>query len=453
MGRRREEHDPDRFLQLRGGRFHYRRRVPKEVKDLAGQGESIRRALTTTDRAKARTVRDLYEAADNALWASLMIGGSPQFARVRYKSAIKRAESLGFVYRPLAEILTAEPLETILQRVESTISEPPKSPTLDAVGGMVQRPDDKISDALNLYFSEIARDELRTKSPDQRKRWKAKRQMSVALFIELVEDKPMTLITRDDARKVHKYWLDRVAPEQGPGDRSASTGNRNMGNLRTLYAAYFRHFGFPEQKNPFADLSFSDKSKRSRAPFPTEWIRDKILAPGGLAKLNDQARGIVLAFVETGCRPSELANLHADVIHLDHEVPHISVEPREDPEDPREIKTESSVRKVPLVGVALEVFKKHPEGFPRYKDREAQLSATVNKHFKKQMLFPTNRHTVYSLRHSFEDRMKNARFDEELRRMLMGHAIHRPKYGEGGDMKMWREELMKIALPFDPAIV
>ncbi|AZO34234.1 MAG: integrase [Mesorhizobium sp.] len=453
MGRRREEHHPDRYLQLRGGHFHYRRRVPQEVRDLDHRGRFVRKSLNTSDRIRARTVRDMYEAADNALWASLMIGANPQAAGMRYKLAIKRAESLGFVYRPLAEILTAEPLETILQRVESTIGEPAKSPALDAVAGMVERPDDKISDALKVYFSDIVRDELRTKSPDQRKRWKAKRQMSVDVFIDLVEDKPMSKITRDDALKVHKYWLDRIAPEEGPGDRSASTGNRNMGNLRTLYSDYFRHLGFPEQKNPFADLSFSDKSKRSRPPFPTDWIRDKILAPGALAKLNAEARGIALAFVETGCRPSELANLHEGVIHLDHEVPHISVEPREDPEDPREIKTASSVRKVPLVGVALEVFKKHPNGFPQYKDRETQLSATVNKHFKKHKLFPSDKHTFYSLRHSFEDRMKNARLDEELRRMLMGHAIDRPKYGEGGEMKMWQEELMKIALPFDPSIV
>ncbi|MBZ9775128.1 DUF6538 domain-containing protein [Mesorhizobium sp. CO1-1-8] len=453
MGRRREEQDPDRFLRLRGDRFHYYRRVPKEVRDLDQRGEFVRRALGTADRKKARTARDLNEAADNALWASLMLGNNPQAARIRHDQAIKRAESLGFVYRPLAEILTAEPLETILQRFETTIAEPAKSPVVDAVAGMVERPDEKMSDALKVYFSEIVRDELRTKSPDQRKRWKAKRQMSVDVFIELVEDKPMSKITREDALKVHKYWLDRVAPEEGAGDRSASTGNRNIGNLRSLYGDYFRHLGFPEQKNPFADLSFSDKSKRSRPPFPTDWIKDKILAPGALRDLNDQARGIVLAFVETGCRPSEIANLHDGVIHLEHDVPHISVEPREDPEDPREIKTASSVRKVPLVGVALEVFKKHPNGFPRYKDREAQLSAAVNKHFKKHNLFPTENHTFYSLRHSFEDRMKNARLDEELRRMLMGHTIDRPRYGEGGEMKMWQEELMKIALPFDPAIV
>ncbi|RUV40865.1 MULTISPECIES: DUF6538 domain-containing protein [unclassified Mesorhizobium] len=453
MGRRREQEDPDRYLQLRGDHFHYRRRVPTEVRGLDDRGQFVRRSLDTRDRSRARTARDLHEAADNGLWAALLLGENPQAAQTRYKLAVKRAESLGFVYRPLGEILASESLETIMRRVESTVAEPAKSPVVDAVTGTVAPPDHKISEALQLYFSEIVRDELRTKSPDQRKRWKAKRKMSVDVFIELVEDKPMSQITRDDARKVHKYWLDRVAPEEGPGDRSASTGNRNMGNLRMLYGDYYRHLGFPEQKNPFADLSFKDKSKRSRPPFPTDWIKDKILAPGALSKLNDQARGIVLAFVETGCRPSELANLHAGVIHLDHEVPHISVEPREDPEDPREIKTESSVRRVPLVGVALEVFKRHPQGFPRYKDREAQLSAAVNKHFKKHNLFPTSEHTVYSLRHSFEDRMKNARLDEELRRMLMGHTIDRPKYGEGGEMKMWQEELMKIALPFDPAIV
>lgn len=49
-----------------------------------------------------------------------------------------RAESLRFVYRPLAEILVAEPLDTILQRVESTIGEPAKSPSVDAVGGKIE---------------------------------------------------------------------------------------------------------------------------------------------------------------------------------------------------------------------------------------------------------------------------------------------------------------------------
>ncbi|WP_258052025.1 DUF6538 domain-containing protein [Mesorhizobium sp. INR15] len=104
MGRRREEHDPHRFLQRRGDRFHYYRRIPKELKDLDDRGEFVRRALDTSDRSKACTARDLHEAADNALWASLVLGDNPQAARIRYQGALKRAEALGFVYRPLAEI-------------------------------------------------------------------------------------------------------------------------------------------------------------------------------------------------------------------------------------------------------------------------------------------------------------------------------------------------------------
>jgi hypothetical protein len=186
MGRRREEHDPDRFLQRRGDRFHYYRRVPKELRELDDRGVFVPRALDTSDRLKARTASDLHEAADNALWSSLILGENPEAAHIRYRRAIKREEALGFVYRPLADILVAEPLDTILQRVEATIGKPASSPVVDAVTGTVSHPDDKISEALKLYFDEIVRDELRTKSAEQKKRWKAKRQMSVDVFIALV---------------------------------------------------------------------------------------------------------------------------------------------------------------------------------------------------------------------------------------------------------------------------
>ena len=43
------------------------------------------------------------------------------------------AEPLGFVYRPLADILVAEPLDTILQRVGATIGRPASSPFVVAL--------------------------------------------------------------------------------------------------------------------------------------------------------------------------------------------------------------------------------------------------------------------------------------------------------------------------------
>ena len=69
-------------------------------------------------------------------------------------------------------------------------------------------------------------------------------------------------------------------------------------------------------------------------------------------------------------------------IRLDHKIPHIKIEPRDDPDDPREIKTEASIREVPLVGVALAVMRKFPNGFPNYIDKEPNLSANLNRLLK-----------------------------------------------------------------------
>lgn len=161
--------------------------------------------------------------------------------------------------------------------------------------------------------------------------------------------------------------------------------------------------------------------------------------------LNSQALGIFLTCIETGCRPSEICNIEAGRIHLDHEVPHIVV----DFDESREIKTESSMRRIPLVGIAHEVMKRAKGVFPNYKDKENSFSATMLKHLRRRGLLPSERHVVYSLRHSFEDRLKSAHVDEEMRRLLMGHSISRPEYGEGGDLSLRLELLKRIQLPYD----
>lgn len=40
--------------------------------------------------------------------------------------------------------------------------------------------------------------------------------------------------------------------------------------------------------------------------------------------------------------------------------------------EPHEVKSAASVRRIPLVGVALKVFQRFLEGFPRYMDKKAQ---------------------------------------------------------------------------------
>lgn len=319
--------------------------------------------------------------------------------------------------------------------------------------GGEQVPKVRVSEAFEIYCNEIVADEIAAKSPAQRKQWEKVKRRAINSFIAVVEDKAMTDITRDDARVFHKRWLEKVAPKNGGPRKSASMGNRMVGNMRVLYDAYFAHLGDLDRQNPFNGLSFAEKFKKSRPPFPLGWVKAKVLRSGALAAMNDQARAILLTIIETGARPSEICNLTKPFIKFDVAVPHILIEPRVDPDDPREIKTTTSIRAVPLIGMALAAMKKFPDGFPRYKDKEASMSAALNKFFRENGLFPTPEHKIYSFRHTFEDRLKEAGIDDELRRLLMGHAIDRPRYGAGGSLEWRQAELRKIGLVFDPSII
>jgi integrase len=447
------EVDDDRYLQDRAGNFHYKRRVPAKVGDLDTRAPFVKMSLGTRDRAMARRKRDALETADNELWASLLSGDTREMATRRYEAAVRRAEALGYSYRTAEELATQAPLEELLRRLVETMPGGVPEPVQAALLGEVDKPQTTISQAHRIYVEEIAADELTRKSATQIAQWKKVKQRSVDNFIAAAGDLAMVDITREDALKLYEAWRKQVAPKEGRPTRSPSSGNRDLTNLKKLYDAYFSHIGEHDRQNPFARLSFSENRKRSRPPFSTGWIKTKLLAAGAFATLNAEARGIALAMVDTGARPSELCNLDETTIVLDHPVPHIKIEPRTDPDDPRETKTESSIRSVPLVGVALAVFRKHPKGFPKYRNRETQLSAVVNKYMREHELLETEDHSLYCLRHSFEDRMKEKKLDDELRKTLMGHVIDRPKYGIGGALKWRRDQLVRIVLPFDQASV
>jgi len=453
MGRNRSRKDPDRYIAWINGNAQYRRRVPSDLTHLDHRSPTVRMSLKTDDLALARRKRDQLEAADDALWASMLVDGVTDPARRRYEAAVRQVEAFGFTFHSSAELERMQ-LDELRRRFLELESRVNMQKPEQAVIGLVNVPKTTLSAAFDIYCDEVVADELIGKSQAQKDQWKKVKRRAVNNFTAIVSDKPMDEITVDDARKVYLHWLARIAPKSGKATASASSGNRDVGNLRVLYGAYFKHMGDRQRPNPFDGFSFSTRKKRSRPSIPGEWIRDRILKEAvALAGLNEEARGILLIMIETGARPSEIANLLPSSFRLSHKVPHVAIEPREDPDDPREIKTESSRRLVPLVGVALAAAERHHKlGFPRYRDRENDLSATLNKYLRAHKLLPTSTHTLYSFRHSFEDRMKEGGLEDELRRLLMGHAIDRPKYGEGGSLKWRRDELLKIVLPFDPAI-
>ena len=132
---------------------------------------------------------------------------------------------------------------------------------------------------------------------------------------------------------------------------------------------------------------------RPHVPFETNFIQDRLFAKGALDGLNEDARPVLYVIADTGLRLSEVVNLQTNAIALDDTIPHVKILP-----DGRRLKIADSQREVPLVGAALAAMRERPNGFPRYRDKSSNLSATVNKYLAENNLRPTKDHTVYSLR-------------------------------------------------------
>ena len=439
---------PDQYLRLRGDIWHYVRRVPKAVRHVDGR-TLIYRSLDTDSRRLARQRRDVCAAADDQRWNEIAPGrfrATPADAGLL--DAKQHARTLGFTYRPVESLVAEDTVTALLKRLLALAPlEPQATPKEErdaaALIGSIEPQAITITQAMDLYLSEIVAHELAGKSPEQVKNFSKIKRRAVANFVRINGDVDMREITRDHAHAVRKFWHDRIHPTDGSKPMSGSSGNKDLGSLRKLYRKYFEHVGEEERQNPFRNMRFSDKILKKVHPFRDEWVRKKVLAPGMFDGLNREAALLCMVMIETGCRPSELGNLRPENIRLDADIPHIRIRATMD----RELKSGASVRDIPLVGVALEAMKQAPNGFPRYRDKSALLSASLTKAFKVRGLFPTEHHRIYSFRHSFESRMLEAGLDFGLRCTLMGHRNPRPEYGDGGALAFRRDELLKIAHP------
>ncbi|MCQ8186447.1 DUF6538 domain-containing protein [Parvularcula maris] len=456
--------DPDRYLIRRNGWWHYRRMVPKRLRTFYERGD-LWVSLGTRERDQARERRDALAAADDEHWhvlkekLRLEAAGHEmtiEDALKRYELAKARALSLGFRYKPAHELADPAMLEELVRRAlaagERSTSKGELLPkVVEAVLGGVAEPQVTVTKAMELYRTKIAVGELRQKSDAQKKLWEQTKERSVRYFVDVVGDLPMNDITREHAQTYFAWWNDEITPsDNNPKPKSPKTAARHFGDMRDLYRRYYTYHGEEGRLNPFRELNFKDKrAKRKKRPaFSDEWVRTRVLDREAWAGLSDELFLVTMILIETGCRPGEVINLRPQDIVLAAPVPHLVIPVRDD----REIKAAESEREIPLVGVALEAARRAPRGFPKYHDKTNAFSAALGAAFKRRKLFETTDHVIYSFRHSFESRMKEAGVDYELRCLLMGHDIKRPNYGDGGSMAYRAKALEKIAHPYEESL-
>jgi len=432
------------YLKRRNERWHYYRRVPKKYATVDPRG-TIRIALETDSVMVAREKRDRLADADEALWRTSYAGVNGldvdlRASRQLHQVAKARALALGFSFKPIDELLASDNVMDIVERVETVAQAEDQVAEAKVLLGTIAVPRVTIREALELFLTTLTVGERKGESPDQLRKWRLPRQRAIEHFVSLCGNLPMDEIDRAHARQFFEWWGKRLSPTDGSKGMKPNSANRDLGNLRKLYRSYWSYEGQEDRRNPFRELRFSDTESDPTPAFSDDWVRAKILAPDALSGLHSQAQLIVLALIETGCRPSEIANLEPSDIHLDVEVPYISICAKEN----RELKTKSSKRVIPLVGVSLYAMRQAPDGFPHYRDRGYLLSASLMKAFKSRGLFEIEGQRIYSFRHAFEKRMLEAGLDYGLRCTLMGHKNNRPEYGDGGSLEFRRNELLKI---------
>ena len=427
------------FLTRRGTTWHFVRRVPAEFTALDRRGivRHSTRIKITEDRLgrRASRVADRLNTELECFWKELAEGCSNADIN-RYEQARRRARSLGYDYIPNGE-LVALPQEKRLERLEALVA---KGLTNDpaarvALLGTAQRPSFNLSRLFEEYES-ATKDEVKDLSPDQLRIWRNGRIRAVAQFVQVVGKKPVADLTHADAIDYSEWWRARVVEDEV----AAKTANKDMGQLSRMLKdmSIRRRLNLPDI---FKGLHLRGETDKSRLPYEADFIKTRFLA-GALDGLNDDARFVLYVMIETGLRPSEIVNLRESTIILNAAIPHVRIMA-----DGRRLKTEDSERDIPLVGVALKALALRPRGFPKYRDNATTLSATVNKFMAANGLRPTRDHSVYSLRHSFRDRLVAVETPDSLIDSLMGHKTYKPKYGKGPSLELKLKFLEKIAFP------
>jgi integrase len=428
---------PD-FLTRRSGTWHFVRRVPTEFAHFDQRGivkhsTKVRVTQDRNGRRAARVARKLNEELE--LYWNALADGQSKADLSRYDVARHRARSLGFEYVENPQ-LPAQPSEQRLDRLETLVARGIANDpgARAALLGTEKRPVCRLSKLFDEY-EELTKDEVKDFSPNQLRVWRNSRMRAVENLVSVIGDKPVNEVTIKDAIGYADWWRDRVTNS----DVAVKSANKDIGQLSRMLKdiSIRRRLNVPEI---FKGLRLRGQTERFRMPFEAEFIQEKLLATGALSDLNEDARYVLYVVTETGMRPSEVVNLQERAIRLDAKIPYVKIQP-----DGRKLKTEDSERAIPLVGVALAAMKLRPKGFPRYRDKSSSLSATVNKFLRVNGLRPSKDHSVYSLRHSFKDRLVSVEAPDSLIDSLMGHKTYKPRYGKGPSLELKLKFLQQIA--------
>ncbi|HQW94276.1 MAG TPA: hypothetical protein PLU58_00655 [Saprospiraceae bacterium] len=418
-----------------GGRYYFSRRVPTELSEY-DKRKKVRFALKTDSKRDALRLAGIKNAELEGYWHKLVQTGK-KHSHDLYEATVKRASLWGAQYLTNQE-LSEEPLSVLLQRYQQVDQQKDNPLYVEALLGGIPKPVIKLEDALKKYW-EYSREKTLDKSPNQVRKWKNPRKLAIRHFINCVGNKPITELTRDDILKFKDWWIVRIEEE----NYAINSANKNFIHVKSIISTVSKNLKLGiDIGHLFMELVLEDDDQRQRRSFETDYILKTLLHSDNLEGLDDQEMCAVYGIAELGVGLTEQVNLDPCNIILDDPIPRLVIIPKKQ----KGLKTKYRRREIPLIGFALEAYKKCPNGLTDYNDAPDRLSGVIGKHFRERGLYPSDRHTLYSLRHSFQDRLLEVNAPDRVQADLMGHKFTRESYGKGATLEKKLEWLEKIKL-------
>lgn len=413
-------------LTQRGSKYYLVKRVPKQFMAVESRKQVWIALRTDSKNLALKRAHSVSEDLEQQ-WIAKLSGRSSNSQKFDALSQV--ASARGFQYLP-ADQVALQSIAEILKRL--TVAQESET-VAEAVLGAEKKPVYRLSNIVDLYLELVAID-VQNKGRDQRRVWENTIRRCVKRLIAAIGDKDIDELTREDTLAFRHHWATRIQDE----GLTTTSANRELTTISGIFSKLYKLKGIG---NPdlFKNLSFASNRKH-RPPYEENYIRSSILPALDAEILNQDAADILRILINTGMRPSEVTGLAADDIFLNAEIPYVSIRPRKG----RELKTQTSIRDIPLVGIALDAAKRHKNGFARYFDKTGSLSQTINKFLKVQKLRPTDNHSVYSFRHGFQDRLTAVEAPDRLQADLMGHRYIRERYGVGPSLAQKAEWLSKV---------
>ena len=298
-----------------------------------------------------------------------------------------------------------------------------------------------LSSAINLY--------VQHKGQGKGKTFNLSVQRAFRYLVTACGSKDLHEYTRADAIKFRDHLVKKGL--------AGSSITRVLNTVRPVFNFAISEYAL-DIKNPFVGIYHNRSHGVSkRLPIPVDIIRE---IQKECVSYDDDMRWLVAILSDSGMRLGEAAGLLKSDLQIDGEIPYLNIQPHEW----RRLKTESSNRKIPLVGKSLWAAKqilKHSKSsefaFPRYNHQQYtnanSASAALNKWLKG---YVSKGQSIHSFRHSMRDRLREVDCPSEVIDQIGGWARSGVGdcYGEGYSLSKMHEYLEKItqviSTPYKP---